>query len=231
MILILPVLFVGIDKYDSGKYGKPFVSRCTELVLEYNHILSQIVKAVKILQNVWVTNLSADNPEMPIRLSPDTINFLGPDGKLEQAIRNLDLEEERKLLEILEFQISKASQVPAELIGLRDVGKLPSGIALQILLQPLVELIERIRPLFVLKTGELAEKLIRMKYAIDGKRAPDKIELDIQVNEAIFPDDRKEKIDEIITLKKEGLISIEQAQLLLEPYLKLTLVKNGSLQQ
>ena len=221
------VLAKSIDKYEDGIYGKSFVMRFKDMAVEFNQIFSQIAKAVKILQNVWTTNLLAEDPYNPIMLAPEHINFLGPDGKLEQAVRNLDLKEERMLLESLEFQISKASQVPAELIGLRDVSKLPSGIALQIILQPLTELIERLRPLYVSIVSEFTEKIVRMKYICDGKKAPEVIELNIRANENLFPEDKKEKIDEIITLKKEGLITEQQAKLLIEPYLKLDLLEKG----
>jgi hypothetical protein len=221
------VLTKNIDRYDSTVYGKSHVMRYKDLIVEFNHITSQISKAIKILQNVWNTNLSAENPEQPLRLNPDSINFLGPDGKLEQAVRNLNLEEERRYLEILEHQISKSSQVPAELIGLRDAGKLPSGVALQILLQPLNELITRLRPLFKAMVEELTEKVIRMKYAIDLKKAPEKLVIDVQVNENIFPEDRKEKIEEIILLKDKGIIDDLQAKLLIEPYLGIDLTSKG----
>lgn len=212
-----------IDRYDDDNFGKSYVMRFNDMVVEYNHIVSQISKSIKVLQNVWVSNRDVDNPENPIRLSPDRVNFLGVDGTLEQAIRNLNLTEEREYLEILEHQISRASQVPAELAGLKDAGKLPSGIALQLLLQPLTELVERYRNLFVPAIEEFSLKVLSTDYIIENKPIPTDLQVDVQVNTSILPEDRKDRIAEIITLKNEGLITTEQAQLLLEPVLDLDL--------
>jgi hypothetical protein len=216
------VLTKNVDKYEDG-WGKSYPMRYADLIVEYNHIISQISKSIKVLQNVWVTNRDVDNPENPIRLSPDRINFLGVDGTLEQAIRNLNLKEEKDYLDILEHQISRASQVPAELAGLKDVGKLPSGIALQILLQPLVELIERLRTIFNPMIEQLALKLVLMQYIAEGKTPPSNLETTVQTNQSIFPEDRTAIINEVILLKKEGLINDEQARLLLEPIIGLDL--------
>ena len=217
------VLTKNVDKYDDAKWGKSFVMRFNDLVVEYNHIVSQISKSIKVLQNVWVTNRDVENPENPIRLSPDRINFLGQDGVLQQAIRNLNLNEEREYLNILEHQISRTSQVPAELAGLRDVGKLPSGIALSILMQPLTELTERFRNLFVSAIEDLAYKVLSTDYIINGESIPKGLEIELQTDDAIFPEDRSNRIKETIDLKNAGLISVEQAQLLLEPILGIDL--------
>jgi hypothetical protein len=222
------VAIKSIDKYTSGKYGKPYPLRFGDLAVEFNHIISQMSKSIKILQNIWTSNLSVDNPEMPIRLDPDTVVFLGPNGILQQAARELDLSEEVRLLEILEHHISKSSQVPAELVGLRDAGKLPSGIALQILLQPLVELMDRLRPLFHKKVVELSEKLIKMQYLIEGKPFPKNLNVTVKSDESIFPTDRKERIDEVVLLKREGLIDDITAKLLLEPVLGVSITAKGN---
>lgn len=210
-----------VDRYKGGNYGRSYVNRFKEMVGEYNIITSQMDKAIKILQNVWITNISLDNPENPIRLNPDAINFLGPEGTLEQAVKNLDLKEEFRMLEILEHHIAKASQVPAELSGLRGVGKLPSGIALTILLQPLTELVSRLRPIYDKKIQELAEKLIKAQYLMMGKQYPKDLEVTVKSNETLFPQDRKERIAEIIMLKEQALISDEDAKLLMEPLIGL----------
>lgn len=222
------VLLRSVDKYNSKIYGKPFPMRFNKLVIEYNHIISQMSKNIKILQNVWKTNLSTDNPEQPIRINPDTINFLGPDGTLEQVARELNLNEEIRLLEILEHHIAKASQVPAEIAGLRDAGKLPSGIALKIVLQPLVELIQRLRPIYYKFLGEISEKLIRLQYRLDNKIPPSKLKVTIKTQEQLFPDDRKNQIDEIVLLRREGLIDDITAKLLIEPVLKVYLTEKGN---
>lgn len=222
------VLTKNIDKYDDGVWGKSYIARFSDMVVEYNQIVSQISKSIKVLQNIWTTNRDVDNPDNPIRLSPDRINFLGETGVLQQAVRNLDLNEEREYLNILEHQISRTSQVPAELAGLKDAGKLPSGIALQILLQPLVEITERYRNIFIPAIEDLCYKVLYMDYVVRGETPPRGLEVNVQTNNAIFAEDKKEVIDNVVLLKKEGLISLEQAQLLLEPILGIDLTLNTS---
>lgn len=206
-----------VDMYSDGNYGKSYINRYKELVIEYNQTVSQMMRAIKIFQNVWNSNLSMENPENPISLTPDKINFLGPEGTLEQAAKNLNLNEEVRMLEILEHHIAKASQVPAELAGLRGVGKLPSGVALTILLQPLTELVSRLRPIYNLKIEELAEKLIKAKYLMMGKQPPQDLSVAVTSNETLFPQDRTARIDEIVLLKEKGLINDATAKLLIEP--------------
>jgi len=217
------VLTRNIDKYDDGVWGKSYIMRFNDMVVEYNHIVSQISKSIKVLQNIWVTNRDVDNPENPIRLSPDRINFLGDGGTLEQSVRNMNLTEEREYLNILEHQISRTSQVPAELAGLKDAGKLPSGIALSILMQPLIELTERYRDIFRPSVEDLAYKVLATDYILEGSTIPTDLEVELQTDDAIFPEDRTNRINEIVTLKKEGLLNVEQAQTLLEPMLNIDL--------
>ena len=109
--------------------------------------------------------------------------------------------------------------MPAELsLGLLSVGKLPSGIALQLLLQPMTELLGRYRDLFEDMIEELVSKTISMEYMLQGKAIPE-FELEIETNETIFPEDKEKQIAEIVLLHKEGLLPKEQAQQLLEPIL------------
>ena len=212
------VLTTNIDKYEQRIYGKSFIMRWYLLALEYNSIISQVSKSIKILQNIWITNITSPNPDSPLRLDPDRINFLGIDGTLEQSIKNLDLTEERNYLEILEHQISRAAQTPGELTGLRAIGKIPSGIALALMLQPLTELLGRYRSLFESTIEELVSKTVKMEYMLRGKVAPE-FELEIETNEAIFPEDRERQLKEIVELHKSGLLPKEQAQQLLSPIL------------
>ncbi len=213
-----------IDKYDDRRWGKSFIMRFDVMALEFNDIASQISKSIKILQNVFISNRETDNPERPLRLAPDRINFVGDGGTLEMLVRNLDLSEERNYLEILEGQISRASQVPSELSGLRLVGKLPSGIALALMLMPLTELLGRFRSLFEKTIIEVMNKVISIDYLKQGKSVPE-YELIVEQNENIFPEDRGDKIDEIILLHKEGLLPIEQEKQLLEPILDIELTQ------
>jgi hypothetical protein len=70
---------------------------------------------------------------------------------------------------------------------------------------------------------QLALKLVLMQYIAEGKTPPSNLETTVQTNQSIFPEDRTAIINEVILLKKEGLINDEQARLLLEPIIGLDL--------
>ena len=49
------------------------------------------------------------------------------------------------------------------------------------------------------------------------------VKIKVQTDDVIFPEERANKIAEIIELKKNGLLNAEQAQMLLEPMLGIDL--------
>lgn len=204
-----------IDRYEYGNYGKTFIKRFNELIVHYNLFISQAAYSIRVLQNVWATNRSVDNPESPLIISPGYINYLGPNGLLEQVQRNLSTDEERQMMNKLEHHISRASQVPAELIGLENAGKIPSGVALSLIFQPLVELIDRLQLVYTPMVKRVVKKLLYMQLLIDKYSSPSldlspisypDVEVEIFTNRQVVPVERISTIDQLIKLKDMGAI-------------------------
>jgi len=214
------VWFKNIDTYDDN-YGQSYINRFKKLNIEYNQIASQIAYSLKVLQNIWVTNAAFEQSLNPIELSVDKINFLGEGIELKQVTRELNLEEERQMLAILKSAIYNSAQIPENLADLTNVSKLPSGIALQILFQPLSELAERIRSNFTNYVVNLIEKSIKILYF--GKTIP-KYTIKVNLNKTLIPEDRDQKIKELVELAKEDFIDKESAKELISTMLGI--VKN-----
>ena len=215
-------LTINIDRYKNGIVGKTFTKRFIELANEYNQVFSGNSLDIKIFKNLWTINKTFDDPVNKVTLTPGKICFIGEDGELQQAIKNLDLSEENEHLNTLEHHISRASQVPGEFTGLRDAGKLPSGVALTILMQPFVELLGRFEGVFTRSSESIITKIVQMNNRMQGRPAGDpqvSVVLDIDV----VPKNVDEKIDQIILLKKEGLITEEEARIMTAPLIGLEL--------
>lgn len=210
-----PAVFIkNIDKYQDRVYGRPYVYRFLQSLLEYNLTLSQMARAIRIFQNVWITNKEVDDINKPLRIQPDYINFLGEKGTLEQAQRNLNLTEEREYCKIKREEIASAAQIPTFMAGVDSVTKLESGIALQIALQPLEELMGKIREVFVRSLTELVEKSLKIKYGTTKV-----FEVSIMLTKPQL--DAQEKISLIQSLKADGTLTAEEARNLILPYLGL----------
>lgn len=204
------VLFRSIDKDEDGRYGEPFHLRYRDSNIEYNHVASQVSKSIKVLQNVWKTNQSTPDPDQPLRLNPDTVNYLGPDGMLEQATRELSLAPEFEFMSRLKNHISASAQVPDFMTGLSDVGKVESGLALQIVSGPLTELMGRLRESFKHSLKQLLERAIDVEYRLRGQLAPP-FELNISMSESVLPADKERELDMLIRARDAGFITSEQA--------------------
>jgi hypothetical protein len=218
------VFTANIDKYTSNRsYGKSYIKRFDDLIKNYNQVFSKMLDDIKIFSNVWATNRAIDNPDIPVTVTPYQIQFLGPDGVLEQVARQIDFKPEMHVLERLEFQISQASSVPSELYGLKDAGKLPSGIALQALMQPLEELIARMSNMFIPSLNELVEILIQSVFVSNGKEPPQDVEIEIQTDNRIFIEDDLDVITKMERLKNllPNVVNEETIKRLIEPYIHL----------
>lgn len=199
------VLCRAVDGEPGNRYAYPYYLRFRDLLIEYNLVMSQISKAVRIMQNVWVTDKEMDNPNNPLRLDPDTINFVGQGGKLEQAVRQLNLEPELALASRLKQHISSRAQVPDFMTGLSDVGKVESGVALAIVSGPLTELVDRIRPAYRSKVYELISKSMQVEYMARGIYKTE-IPFALNLTESTLPADVQKEIDTIIKAKESGLL-------------------------
>lgn len=202
-------LMKSLDFYpEMVQYSKPFPMRFEKLVMEYNKILSQIVKNTTILQNVWqVKGVQFENPQSPLRLDADTINYLPDGASLEQVLRNLDNKEEYNLLRTFKENISEASQVPSQLIGLEDVGKIPSGVALQLLFSPLTELVGRFRP----RLTKVIKDIIQKSYYIEQGTLINTDSINVSYSNNIVPTDKTVDIALVKMAIETGLINNEVA--------------------
>jgi len=205
------VMFKSVDKDEDGMYGVPYYMRYRDLNIEYNHVMSQISKSIKIMQNVWVVKTSIISEDTPLRLDPDTINYVGQDGDLSQAVRNLNIDPEHTYASELLRLIHNAAQIPDFMSGLSGVGKVESGVALQIVSTPIIELTTRIRQSYKEDITELVGKLMSCLYLFNGTTPPE-LEFDVKLNENIIPIDKQQEIDNVIKLVGAGIITAEQAQ-------------------
>lgn len=223
-------IFRCIDKYYlNPKYGTTYNERTKRLNVEYNHILSQISKQIKIMQNVWSTN-RLENPNEPISLDPERINFLGENGTLSQVVRELNITPEMEYIKELRRQISEASNVPNLSGNLEDVaGKIPSGVALTIAYQPLIDLVNRLRPIFIYTAEQLIYKLVYAE-SLRLNKPTQNINVKIEVDSSVFDEGEKTTIDDVLKLKADGIINDIEARKLLADHLDLE-VEMGSVSQ
>ena len=87
--------------------------------------------------------------------------------------------------------------------------------------QPLKELIDRYSNVFYKSIMEFMVKLIKMQYIIEGVFPPKEIDLRLVTSNEIVPSIKSEKIDEIIKLKNEGLITEQEAQDKIQPFINI----------
>lgn len=209
---------VDVDK--DNRYGKGYYLRGKGQILEYNQVFSQASKAVKILQNVWKTSLDRENPSATISLIPDKLNHVGKEGVLEQVIRELSIQPETEILDRVKAHIAASFQVPDFMTGLRDVGKIESGVALAIVSAPLQEIVARIKFEYKPKVIEFLTKDIKLTYAFHGKRAPN-FALSVEFGGSVIPMDIQAELKNIYDAVDRGIITAEEGRIVALPLLKL----------
>jgi hypothetical protein len=203
--------FTSIDRDNDDVYGEGYPERFIDLVIKYNQIYSQALHALVCLQNVWLTTADAPNPEVPIRLRPNYVNFIGKDGKLEQVTRNLNLTEERTLLDLIKKQIYEVSCVPGFLTSIEDASKFPSGEALSYAMKPFENVTNRIRETFRMSLEDLFMKILRVVQP----------NYNTPVNINIKTPNLKLDIPNTLLLVTAGIITQDEARLLILPKLGL----------
>lgn len=209
-------LFKSIDRDSEGNYGLPYYLRFRDLNIEYNQVFSQTSKAIKILQNVWVSTADPENPDNPISLDPEKINFVSEKGTLQQVTRQLDTDPETQYLSTLLKHIHNAAQIPDFISGLSGVGKIESGVALQIVSGPLLELMTRVRNEYKEDVEELVTKIINTEFRLLGVMAP-QFEVNVKLNENILPVDKQQEVDNLLKLVNAGIITADQAGSVVKP--------------
>ena len=211
-----------LDRYEDGIYGKPYPKRFIETVQNYNQLISNMHNDSIIFQNVWTTNRSTDNPERELTLTPYQIQMLGEGGELKQAARELDFTSEEQLLNRYEHSIAQGSHVPLELIGLKDAGKLASGRAMEMMMLPMREFINRLTNIFAPTFVSVIQKTVQGYYRLQDKLIQPP-EVEIHINKKIAPDSEVTMIEKIQTLKAilPNYLTEEKIVQLLSPYISL----------
>lgn len=205
------VLFRSVDKDDEDRYGRGFYLRFRDPLVKYNQTFSQCLKSSIILQNIWKAKKAMEDPLKPIRLNPDAIVYVGDEGDIEQAARQLDLSPEYELLDRMKSHIASAADVPDFMTGLQDVGKVESGVALNIVSGPLKELCTRIRGEYRPKITQLLTKSIRATFALRGQSQP-QFELNVTMNENVIPVDKEKELANIGLMIDKGVITAQEAR-------------------
>lgn len=199
-----------IDYDEDGTYGVPYVNRFKTMLMHLNATLSQKQKSLIFLQNIWIAKTDlADSKDGELVLTPDIINYVGPDGDLSQAVRNLDLTEETNQINYLKRAIYKAAQVPMD-DDLSTQGKVESGVALRILYAQLEEVIGRLRHMWSCTEEDVLTKAFRMQRLADGRTDPkDSLHVEVVYDTEIVPEDLQHKLDIELRLLENGLIRKE----------------------
>ena len=206
------VMFYNIDIEDETPYPNPYHIRYRDPLIEYDRLYSKVLKDVRILEAVWTTNKEREDPNNLLRMNPDTINYLGENGELKQAMTNYDITAKQFLLNSLKNHIATSAQVPDFMTGLQGVGKVESGVARSIVNAPLTEVTNRIRNDFKPPLLELFSKTLAAEYAIHNNgNKPPQFKIDIEFSKNIIPVDKKEELDLIDLALRMGTITTEEA--------------------
>lgn len=208
------VFFFAPDKKLSSVYASPYPLRFNthKLIIEQNHTFSQSQKAIKILQNVWKSNLEfAGNKDL--RLDPDMINYLGEDGILEQVVRELKLEPEWGQMERIDQNISQGYQVPTFFFSQKSFGNLPSGVALEIEFEPTEEMAARIRGSFRNNLKDTVVKSIKAQSTIESGEmfAGEDPVVEIIMNDSVTPRDNDKELKQLEVSEEKGWITQREA--------------------
>ena len=211
------VMFYNIDVEDDEGYPIPFHIRFRDDLIEYNRMFSKVARDLRLLESFLATNKTKDQMLDNFIVDQEQIAFLGNEGQLWQGMSQYDIGPKRYFLDKLEKRMSTSAQVPDFMTGLEDVGKIDSGVALQIVHQPLIELVNHIindvEPKFI----ELFSKCFAAELAMKGRA--DKFGLAVRFKENILPQDEQKKIDNIALSIDKGIITPQEARPVVLPML------------
>lgn len=209
-------IFRSLDRsHEDIRYGAPYHMRYKNAQIEYQKVFSGMLFDIQVMKNVWKTN-KTNNPNQPLSISTDQIIYLGADGTLEQAIRELNFAPETLVLQNLKQTISDASSVPSMLFGMEDASKFPSGVTLAQLYLPFVDLIKRTRPLVQKAIEDLVYKLL---YANTQDETLSN-NFEVLLSSTINPSERTERVNEAVLLLEKGIITSAEAKEMLGQWLK-----------
>jgi hypothetical protein len=211
------VMFYAPDTQDESPYPLPYHMRYRAPNLEYNLIWSQMLLNSRVLQNVWKTNKDMQDPNKPIRLTPRFINYLGENGTLEQVHRELNNGPELELIDRLKNHIAVSAQVPNSLTGLEGIGKVESGVALNIMFAPLVHITNRLKSDFRPKCVELLMKGFAADWILQTGTLPPDFMIDMRFTENVIPVDKEKELDAIAKADALQVFTPEEKRSLILP--------------
>lgn len=199
------VWFYAPDREPKSLYAEPYPNRFKNLVVEFCQVFSQASASIKIFQNLWVNKGDPPPKGKEFRIAPNRVYSVGVDGDLYQALRALTLEPEWGHLEMLTRQITAAASVPTYYTGLEQFGKIESGYALEIMFQPLQEIMGRIRSQMLKKFRLLVERSVMI-----AKGSLNVPEVNISIAESFMPSDIDKELLRIQMLADRGVLDAEE---------------------
>lgn len=141
-----PVAFFrGPDPDETQYRGKCYVDRFRNLAVQHSRLISTIGQAIEVLPNIWTYEGDQKVIDKIIIRHGEVVQV--PAGaKFQQAGRELNLSEDWKLAQYLEKTISILGCIPPEVWDtLGSAGKVESGVALRLTMQPMAEAVQLIR--------------------------------------------------------------------------------------
>lgn len=204
------VFFRGPDPDESQYRGKAFTARFRSLAIEHSRTISNIGQAVEVLPTIWrYTGEQKAINELSIRTN--SIVQIPEGGTFEQAARELNLLEDWKLVNYLEKTISLLAVLPAEVWDmLGSAGKVESGVALKLTMQPMVESVNLIRKSFAASEHQKMRSTVKMfnYYNQDKQIDLKNIRPEVQYNREIIPIDEAVAIVNDLALLNSGAKSL-----------------------
>lgn len=179
---------------------RPWLSKFRQQLLALNQLLSFALKETLASPSVWQTTKSwATGQEL--RMTPDELNYMGPDENLSQTPRALDLQWETQQAQAMRHSILRAGGVPDTQDTL--AGKhYQSGVALAISYKPYTDVIQRLQAWY-----ETAEVQTVAKVSEFDSRRPDAV-----VSEMLVPVVGQDPTDDILYPDPSALIPRESQQ-------------------
>jgi len=212
-----------IDKYPNwlGK-GYPERFRNTfgllcEKLTEIN-LKSNLFSTLFVYKGTEVTNPADPTAaKTQIYLDPLSIVKIATDADFAQMDSKYDAVVEMKMIEGYKDEIVKAASIPQNYLFENNIGKVESGVALQLTFQPYLSLIARLRNEFVPKMEEFIAKSLQTQAYLNGSLIKEP-EVNIILNDDIINETltSAQTLDYILKLVPLGLIEKDRAKEIVE---------------
>ena len=174
-----------------------------------------------MLPNIWT--YEGDQKQIDkIVLRANEVVQVPQSGKLIQAARALDLDEDWKLVNYLEKTISLLGAVPAEVWdNLGSAGKVESGVALKLTWQPMADAISVMRKTMSMAEQEKMRVTAKMFNTYNEKKIEVKdLRPEITYKQDVIPVDEAVAILNDLALLADGVKSLEDLVIKYNPTIK-----------